>query len=216
MAGALLDRLSPASASPPEVMSPRRFGIPTRAVLPRPLRRRVAAFDRRVDRGFDHLRGRPAADRLFYVASELGDFSLLWLLLGAERGVRSEAEADAAVRLVGCLAAESLLVNGLIKSVFARTRPPWEQTRPHGLRRPRSSSFPSGHASAGFVAAALLSDRRRRPAAACYYGLAVLVASSRIHVKIHHPSDVVVGVALGAAIGAAAKRAWPLPAHIAG
>ena len=33
-----------------------------------------------------HLRGRAAVDRVFYTASELGDWSLLWHLLGAGQG----------------------------------------------------------------------------------------------------------------------------------
>ena len=41
-------------------------------------RRGVASFDLAVDRAFDHLRGRKAADRVFYAASELGDFGLIW------------------------------------------------------------------------------------------------------------------------------------------
>ncbi|CAN5693251.1 hypothetical protein BH24ACT3_BH24ACT3_07940 [soil metagenome] len=197
------------TSPPSELVAPRRFGLPGRAVLPRPLRRRVAAFDARVDRGFDVLRGRPVVDRTFYALSELGDFSILWLLLGAARGLRSDADAAAAVRLGACLVGESIVVNGIIKSLFSRTRPVWDQHRPHRLRRPRSSSFPSGHASAAFAAAALLGEgRRTRP---LYCGLALVVASSRVHVKIHHPSDVVAGIALGALIGEVARRAWPVP-----
>jgi undecaprenyl-diphosphatase len=36
------------------------------------------------------------------------------------------------------------------------------------------------------------------------------VALSRVHVRIHHASDVVGGVAVGVALGALAKKAWPL------
>jgi hypothetical protein len=62
-----------------------------------------------------------------------------------------------------------------------------EGDRPHSLRQPLTSSFPSGHASAAFVAAALLSDRRPLPEKALWYGLAGVVASSRVHVKITTP-----------------------------
>jgi hypothetical protein len=54
-----------------------------------PARAAVARFDDQVDSWFDRLRGNPVADRLFYGASELGDFSLVWLILGALRGLRS-------------------------------------------------------------------------------------------------------------------------------
>ena len=51
-------------------------------------RRGVASFDLAVDRAFDHLRGRLVADRIFYAASELGDFGLIWVLLGTVKGLR--------------------------------------------------------------------------------------------------------------------------------
>ena len=47
----------------------------------------IERFDRAVDELFDHLRGNTVADRLFYVASELGDFSLIWHILGTAQGV---------------------------------------------------------------------------------------------------------------------------------
>jgi undecaprenyl-diphosphatase len=43
-----------------------------------------------------------------------------------------------------------------------------------------------------------------------YYAIAVVVASSRIHVKIHHASDVVAGSAIGAALGELARRLLPV------
>src|SRR5205823_12349766 len=107
------------------------------ALLSNRTRRRIADFDSRVDRAFDHVRGNPVADRVFYGASALGDWSLIWLILGALRGLRSERDWHAAVRVGGLLSAESILVNLGIKSLFRRTRPPWEVDRPLHLRRPR-------------------------------------------------------------------------------
>lgn len=171
---------------------------------------RVAAFDNAVDRAvFDRMRGRPWADRLFYAASELGDHGLIWLLFGAARGLRSEHDWHAAVRLGIGVGLESLLVNVGIKSLFRRDRPIFDGIRPYRLRRPRTSSFPSGHATSAFTAAALLSDRDRL--APLYYAVAVVVAASRVHVRIHHASDVVAGIAVGAALGAIGRRLFPLP-----
>jgi undecaprenyl-diphosphatase len=72
------------------------------------------------------------------------------------------------------------------------------------LRTPRTTSFPSGHASSAFLAATLLSDSSR--AKPVYFAIATIVATSRIHVRIHHASDVAGGVAIGLALGALAKR----------
>jgi undecaprenyl-diphosphatase len=171
--------------------------------------RRIAAFDASVDRAFDRIRGDPASDRLFFAASELGDFSLIWLIIGATRGLRSERDWHAAVRVGAGLAIESVLVNGVIKSLFRRTRPPWDAERLSRLRRPRTTSFPSGHATSAFTAAALLSEGDALWP--LYYATAVVVASSRVYVKVHHASDVVVGIAIGIALGHIGRKLAPLP-----
>jgi membrane-associated phospholipid phosphatase len=182
---------------------------PVRFVLPKPLSRQVGRFDHAVDGLFErHLRGRPAPDKVFYAASALGDFSLLWHLVATARALRSEADERGSARLAAALAVESLAVNWGVKSLFRRARPEWEQHRPRTLRKPRTSSFPSGHASSGFLAASLLAHRSRAPLA--WYGLAAVVASSRVHVRIHHASDVVGGALLGLAVGRLVRRVWPL------
>ncbi len=58
------------------------------------------------------------------------------------------------------------------------------------------------------MAAILLSeDSRAKPV---WWTVALLVASSRVYVRIHHPSDVVGGLAVGMVLGTIAKKAWPL------
>jgi undecaprenyl-diphosphatase len=112
------------------------------------------------------------------------------------------------MRTSAMLGLESALVNGPVKSLFRRTRPVHDTPRPHTLRTPKTSSFPSGHASAAFVAAAVLSEGSR--AKPLWYGVALVVATSRVHVRIHHASDVLAGAALGMVLGEVAKRAWPV------
>jgi undecaprenyl-diphosphatase len=178
-------------------------------LVPDDVRARVTRFDDRVDTALDQVRGNPVTDRIFYGASELGDFSLVWFILGALRGLRSERDWHAALRVGVGLAVESALVNGVIKSFFRRRRPVTEGfIHTLHVRRPRTSSFPSGHATSAFSAAALLSeDDALWP---LYYGIAVIVASSRVYVKMHHASDVLAGAALGAVMGRAARKAFPL------
>jgi membrane-associated phospholipid phosphatase len=166
-------------------------------------------FDDAADALADRFRGNPPIDRLMYTASELADFAVLWHLLGVVQGLTRRDDGFArAVRISVALGIESALVNGGIKSLFKRARPVPDFERPHHLRIPITSSFPSGHASAAFLADALLSDgSRARP---LYYAAAVVVATSRVHVRIHHASDVIGGVVIGATLGAAAKRFWPI------
>ncbi len=167
-------------------------------------------FDAACERALDRLRGHPYLDLSMYAASALGDWSLIWHLIGTGRGVTSDRRADEAVRLSLTLGVESLLVNQGVKRLFRRRRPTPAGTRPHRLRSPLTSSFPSGHASSAFCAAALLSDGHRRLAPA-WYAVAVVVATSRVYVRIHHASDVVAGALLGEVIGQVARRRVAVP-----
>ena len=168
-------------------------------------------LDDAVDRWFDrHLRGKPAADAVMYGASAAGDHGIIWLALAGVQAVRRHDggwRRPLARAAVG-LAAESALVNGPVKWLFRRTRPLSDVPRPRHLRQPRTSSFPSGHATAAFFGAALLRDDD--PIWPLYYAVAVVVASSRVHVKIHHASDVIGGVLIGAALGELVRKMFPV------
>lgn len=183
---------------------------PVAVVLPRPLATRVRSFDTSVDHWFDRLRGVPVADRVFYGASAVGDFSLIWHLVAAAGALGGERREREAVRLAVALGVESVLVNGVVKSLFRRTRPEWAAPAGRKLRRPRSSSFPSGHATSAFMAATVLGTGRSGAKRAAWYAVAAVVAASRVHVKIHHPSDVVAGAVIGVGLGAAVTRGWPI------
>lgn len=169
----------------------------------------VDEFDRTVAEWCEGIHN-PALDRFFYSLSTAADHSALWIALGALEALR-RGEPSFAVRLGAAMAIESGLTNGLIKSAFSRVRPPThpfhppEGRLPYGMRRPITSSFPSGHATAAFTAATLLStNARNRPA---WFALAGLVAGSRVYVRMHHASDVMAGAALGLVLGQVLRRA---------
>ena len=167
----------------------------------------IDRLDDRLDEAWETLRNIPALDRIFYTASEAADFSVLWHTLGVVQAI-VEDDPKIALALSAALGVESALINGPVKSLFKRSRPVHAGERPHTLRQPKTTSFPSGHASAAMVAAAMLSRRGGGP---LWYGLAGIVALSRIHVRIHHGSDVAGGLIAGVALGAAARRlanAW--------
>ncbi|MDP6965403.1 MAG: phosphatase PAP2 family protein [Acidimicrobiales bacterium] len=173
-----------------------------------PLGPAFAAFDNKIDLAWERFRGNPVLDRTFYLASELADFSVLWHIMGLSRGLAGGSAQREAVRLSAALIAESGIVNGILKSLFHRDRPDHSEERPHELRQPVTSSFPSGHASAAFLAATLLSDRSKfKP---LWYGLAGIVATSRIHVRIHHASDVIAGALVGLGLSRIVKKFFPL------
>jgi membrane-associated phospholipid phosphatase len=178
--------------------------------IPLPQGGRLSAFDDRIDDWVEaNLRGRVAVDRVMYTASALGDHGLIWLLLAfVQAGRLPRAWRRPLLRAAAGLGVESALVNGPVKWMFRRTRPEHLTPRPMPLRIPRTSSFPSGHATAAFFGAALLSEGD--PLTPLYYLLAVIVATSRVHVRIHHASDVAGGIIIGVALGSLARHVMPL------
>ncbi len=173
----------------------------------------VDRFDARVDLWVAKIRGNRILDRLFYGASFVGDHGAVWVFLAVVRYFTNVGGAEAAhfagIRSVCAEAGQAILVNGGIKSLFRRTRPVYQGERPYHLRIPRTTSFPSGHATASFVGATLLSQGT--PWAIWLFPLAAIVAFSRIYVRIHHASDVVGGVIVGLIIGFAIAYFVPLP-----
>lgn len=167
--------------------------------------RRVRAFDDAVDRWVERYRSR-RLDPLFYGLSSAADHALLWIALGAVRSAR-RGEPAVGLGLAAALGAESALTNGPIKLAFRRIRPLSAPPGPlpYGMHRPRTSAFPSGHATSAFTAAVLLSAGTG--AGPVYFALASLVAASRVYVRMHHASDAVAGALLGLALGHLAKRA---------
>jgi membrane-associated phospholipid phosphatase len=172
-------------------------------------RRAFGRFDDAVEARVERLRGNRVLDRVMYTASALGEGSLIWHLLGLLLVPLAGHTFHSSLRLSTILVVESVVVNLGIKQLFRRRRPEWtaDQARPHRLRSPRSSSFPSGHASAAFTAAGVLSAGGDHlwPV---YYALAVVVAGSRPYVRIHHGSDVVAGALLGVGLAIVANHIW--------
>lgn len=169
----------------------------------------MRGFDDRVDGLFTPLRGRSGPDRIFYLASEGADYSRAWHGIGLAMAVVRPGRWRHTLRLAAALGVESAFVNGGLKNVFPRERPPLLDNTTFEVRRPKTRSFPSGHASSACLTAVLLSDAvpRLRP---LWWSLAVVVSASRVHNRMHHGSDVVAGAAIGTAMGVAIRRRWPL------
>ena len=166
---------------------------------------RVDAFDERVDELLERLRGHPAADGLFLAASHLGDYSLIWHIIGITRGI-IRRKPDEVVLLAALLGVESLIVNQGVKRLFRRDRPTWTGDDRLPVRQPKTSSFPSGHASSATFAAMILSSWDGRRLGAVWFAIAAIVGTSRAYVRIHHASDVVGGAVVGVLLGMIGRR----------
>ena len=116
-----------------------------------------------------------------------------------------------AAALAPLLIAGTVLVELALKLSTDHAPPGPETSRAFLLLVPSfetPSSFPSGHASAAFFAAGILTAATGRGLAPVWYSTATVVAASRAYVRIHHPSDVAGGAAVGALLGIVGLRVF--------
>ncbi len=153
----------------------------------------------------------PLTGRGLDLLGRAADRFKLWLALAAVLGLSGgRFRRRAALRGLFGAALASAVANGPAKLAVRRRRPtasrlPWRE-------QPSTSSFPSGHAAAGFAFA--VGAGQEVPAlAGPLVGLAALVGYSRIHSGAHHPGDVAAGAALGAGAGLLTRRLWPVAPH---
>ena len=164
----------------------------------------MTRFDAAADRILEPLRMNKASIALFGFASFVGDFSIAWHVIGFVRAIGSTDRLQQALALSIALGVESLIVNQGVKRLFRRERPTTSGDDRFDVRTPSTSSFPSGHASSATFAAIILISFTGWPWGIAWVGVAVVIALSRVVVRIHHLSDIVGGIITGAVLGAIA------------
>ncbi|OGX37785.1 MAG: hypothetical protein A3C53_00800 [Omnitrophica WOR_2 bacterium RIFCSPHIGHO2_02_FULL_68_15] len=105
----------------------------------------------------------------------------------------------------GAGVALALIIAAVLKVAFHRPRPDEAMAGLFVAHPGIGPSFPSGHATAAFALAALLSVGWRRWRG-LWWTLAAGVAWSRLYLGLHYPSDCVAGALLGA--GAVFGTVW--------
>jgi membrane-associated phospholipid phosphatase len=127
-----------------------------------------------------------------------------WICLAAHAARRQQRLRPLATTVGVALSAE--LVSSSLRRAFGRPRPCL--TRPALIRCPHSPSFPSNHSA--IAAASAVTLARFEPGWSWpMLALATLVGRSRVRVGVHHPTDVVAGLLLGAAVGLLAEQIGP-------
>ena len=161
----------------------------------------------------------PALDRSLVRLSNAANRSRLWLVtagvVAAAGGTRGRRAAGEAVAAIGMASAVSHLV---LKPLRRRRRPEvpadGHVSPSREVRRPTSSSFPSGHAASAFAFASSMGEAVP-PMWVPLHLAAALVAYARVHTGVHYPSDVVAGSLVGAFCGWTVRRLtdrWVPPA----
>jgi len=157
----------------------------------------VSTLDEAVDAAFDPLRGKPGVDRAAAVVSNLADYGLIWVVLAGVKARRRGPQRRRAVVALATAGFSSLIVSRVVKKAVERQRP--DDHLAAAVRTPSSSSFPSGHTLAAFCTAFVLGDTDA--GTAVNVGFATAVAASRVHLRAHHPTDVLGGAVIGSVLG---------------
>jgi len=129
--------------------------------------------------------------------SNLADFGLIWVVLAVIKARRRGPNRRRAVVALASAGFSSLIVSRVVKDAVERERP--DDHIEATVRAPSTSSFPSGHTLAAFCTAFVLADSDTQTAA--NVGFAAAVAASRVHLRAHHPTDVIGGAAIGSVLG---------------
>lgn len=144
----------------------------------------------------------PLGDALMSFFSRLGDAGLIWIVLAAVLLLIPKCR-KAGFAVTAALLIDLIVCNGILKPVVARVRPYDVNTAISLIiAKPTDYSFPSGHTAAAFAAVSALLCAKSRlwiPAGI----LAVLIAFSRMYLYVHYPTDILGGVFVGIAAGAA-------------
>ena len=148
---------------------------------------------------------RPSWDRAAKNVEFLGGTGSILIAGGAYLG--GVAFENSEVRAVGIDACMTMAIAQLtltlpLKSLAGRSRPCAEEGTHHFHPLSGGQSFPSGHATQAFALAAVVAEHADRPwVSGVSYGLATLVALSRVEQRQHFLSDVIAGGLIGTCVG---------------
>lgn len=150
----------------------------------------------------------PILDYIMYVITCLGNAGLVWILLAlAMLTVFPKKYRKVGLTVAVGLILSLIMCNLVMKNMFHRVRPfvadPTFESLFDIFAGIDDWSFPSGHTSASFAAAAAVFMWHKRDGAFALV-LALLISLSRLYLTVHYPTDVLASVVLGSIYGIAA------------
>ena len=149
----------------------------------------------------------PILSPILYFFTCIGEAGIVWILLALLLlTVLPKKYRSAGLTVAFALIFSLIMCNGVMKNAYHRIRPfvtdptLYEGQLYNVFATIHDWSFPSGHTSASFAAAAALFMWHKREGAVAIV-VAALISISRLYLTVHYPSDVLVSLVLGSLYG---------------
>ena len=164
--------------------------------------KRIQAVDDKVIDNIIKIRS-PLKNRIMIAASSAGNGGMIWFAVCMPFLIYAPWRLTG-VNIIFALAFTQTLCELILKHIVRRERPVWKLADEEQLiHRPKYYSFPSGHTSASFCVVAVALLRCQPITILLVFIIAVMVAVSRVYLRVHYLSDVLVGMVLGLLCGMA-------------
>ena len=139
----------------------------------------------------------PILDNLMIFITSLGNGGMIWIVATIALLIPKKTR-KAGIMSAAALLGSLIINNNIVKNIVQRPRPFVTFTDLQIIiPTPSEFSFPSGHTSSSFAAAAVFYRHLPKKIGLPSVILAGMIGFSRLYVGVHYPTDVIAGVLMG-------------------